>query len=83
MVWGFPDSSVSKESICTAEEQISELEDKMVEITSEEQNKVKRMKRIEDGLRDLRDNIKHTNIQIIGVPEEEEKECVRKFLKRL
>ena len=45
----------------------------MVEINSEEQNKVKRMKRIEDGLRDLRDNIKHTNIQIIGVPEEEEK----------
>ena len=31
------------------------------------------MKRIEDSLRDLWDNIKHTNIQIIGVPEEEEK----------
>ena len=50
-----------------------ELEDKMVEITSEEQNKVKRMKRTEDSLRDLWDNIKYTNIQIIGVPEEEEK----------
>ena len=34
-------------------EQISELEDKMVEITSGEQNKVKRMKRTEDNLRDL------------------------------
>ena len=45
----------------------------MVEITSEEQNKVKRMKRTEDSLRDLWDNIKCTNIQIIGVPEEEEK----------
>ena len=45
----------------------------MVEITSEEQNKVKRMKRTEDNLRDLWDNIKHTNIEIIGVPEEEEK----------
>ena len=44
-----------------AEEQISELEDKMVEITSEEQNKVKRMKRTEDNLRDLWDNIKCTN----------------------
>ena len=43
-------------------EQISELEDKMVEITSEEQNKVKRMKRTEDGFRDLWDHIKCTNI---------------------
>ena len=45
----------------------------MMEITSEEQNKAKRMKRTEDSLRDFWDNIKHTNIQIIGVPEEEEK----------
>ena len=52
---------------------ISELEDKMVEINSEEQNKVKRMKRTEDRLRDLWDNSKLTNIWIIGVPEEEEK----------
>ena len=42
--------------ISEAEEQISELEDKMVEITSEKQNKVKRMKRTEDSLRDLWDN---------------------------
>ena len=45
----------------------------MVEITCEEQNKVKRMKRTEDSLRDLWDNIKHTNIRTIGVPEKEEK----------
>ena len=44
--------------ISESEEQISELEDKMVEITSEEQNKVKRMKRTEDSLRDLWDNTK-------------------------
>ena len=44
----------------------------MVEITSEEQNIVKRMKRTEESLRDLWNNIKHTNTQIIGVPEEEE-----------
>ena len=54
-------------------EQISELEDKMVAITSQEQNKVKRMKRTEDSLRDLWDNIKCTNIRIIGIPEKEEK----------
>ena len=59
--------------ISAAEERISELKDKMVEITSEEQNKVKRMERTEDSLRDLWDNIKHTNIWIIRVPEEEEK----------
>ena len=45
----------------------------MVETTSEEQNKVKRMKRTEDSLRDLWDHIKHTNIWSIEVPEEEEK----------
>ena len=45
----------------------------MAEITSEEQNKVKSMKRTEDGLRDVWDNIKHTSIQIIEIPEEEEK----------
>ena len=51
----------------------SDLENKIVEITTAEQNKEKRMKRIEDSLRDRWDNIKHTNIRIIGVSEEEEK----------
>ena len=48
--------------ISETEEQISELEDKMVEIISKEQNKLKRMKRTEDSLRVLWDNIKHTSI---------------------
>ena len=43
-------------------EWMSELEDRMVEITAEGQNKGKRMKRIEDSLSDLWDNIKCTNI---------------------
>ena len=59
--------------ITEAEEQISEPEDRMVEITAKEQNKEKWMKRIEDSLRDLWYNIKRTNIRITGVPEEEEK----------
>ena len=59
--------------ITEAEERISDLEYKIVEITTTEQNKEKRMKKIEDSLRDLWDNIKYTNILIIGVPEEEEK----------
>ena len=45
----------------------------MMEITSEEQNRVERLKRNEDSLRDLWDNIKCTNIWITVVPEEEEK----------
>ena len=45
----------------------------MVETTSEEENEVKRVKRTEDSLRDLWDNIKCTNIRIIEIPEEEEK----------
>ena len=44
-----------------------------MEITTAEQNKEKRMKRIEDSLREFWDNIKCTNTRIRGVPEEEEK----------
>ena len=49
------------------------MEDRIVEITAEEQNKGRRMKGIEDSLRDLWDNMKHKNIQILGILEEEEK----------
>ena len=52
---------------------VSELEDRMVEIIAKEQNKGKGKKRIEKSLRDLWDNIKCTNIRLIGVPKEEEK----------
>ena len=45
-----------------------------MEFTAMEQNKEKRMKRNEDSLRDLWDNIKHNNIRNIGVPEGEERE---------
>ena len=56
----------------------------MVEITSEEQNKVKRMKRTEDSLRDIWDNIKSASIGIIRIPEEERRrKDVRKCLKKL
>ena len=70
--------------ITEEEERISELEDIVVEITVTEQNKEKRMKRNEDSLRDLWDNIKCTYIRIIGVPEGEEREKEpKKYLKRL
>ena len=69
--------------ISEAEERINELEDKMVEITSEEQHKVKRMKRTENHLRNLWNNIKRTNIQIIGVPEEEKRKGYEKIFEEI
>ena len=61
--------------ITEAEEQIIKVEGRMVEIiTATEKNKEKRIKRNEDSLKDSWDNIKHTNIHIIGVPEGEERE---------
>ena len=55
----------------------------MVEITSEEQNKGKRMKRTEDSLKDLWDCIKRTNICTVGVPEGVEKaKGLEEYLKR-
>ena len=48
--------------ITKAEEQVSELEDRMVESTAMEQNKEKRMKRNEDSLRDVWNNFNHTDI---------------------
>ena len=60
--------------ITEAEERRSDLEHRMVEFTAAEQNKEKRMKRNEDSLRDFWDNSKCKNIQIIGVPEGEERE---------
>ena len=58
--------------VTEAEERISDLEYKIVEITTAEQTEEKRLKRIQDSLRDFWDNIKCNNIRIVGVPEEEE-----------
>ena len=41
------------------------------------------MKRKEDSLRDLWDNVKRNNIHIIGSPEGEERKDQRKYVKRL
>ena len=54
-----------------------------MEITSEEQNKVKRMKRTEDSFRDLWDNIKCTSFRIIGVPEDEKKKGYEKIFEEI
>ena len=51
----------------------------MVEITFEEQNKVKRIKSTKDSLRDLWDKIKQTHIQIIPGEEEKKKGYEKNF----
>ena len=58
--------------IVEAEDRINEVEDRMVEINESERKQEKRIKRNEDNLRDLWDNVKRPNILIIGVPEEED-----------
>ena len=55
----------------------------MVEITFEGQNKIERMKRIEDSLRDLWDHITRTNIRITGVPGEEKKKGYEKIFEEI
>ena len=69
--------------ITEAEDRISEVEDRMVEINESERIKEKQIKRNEDNLRDLQDNIKCHNVQIIGVPEEDRKKDHEKILEEI
>ena len=60
--------------ITEGEDRISEVEPRMVEINEAERKKEKKIiKRNEDNLRDIWDNVKRPQIRIIGVPEEEDK----------
>ena len=59
------------------------LSSRMVEINEVERKKEKRIKRNEDNLRDLWDNVKHANIRIIGVPEEDKKKDHGKILEEI
>ena len=70
--------------ITEAEDRISEIEDRMVEINESERKKEKRIKRNEDNIRDLlQDNMKRSNIRIIGVPEEDKKKDHEKILEEI
>ena len=55
----------------------------MVEINESERKKEKRIKRNEDNLRDLWDNVKCPNIRIIGVPEEDKNKGQEKILEEI
>ena len=62
--------------ICEAEEWSSELEDKMMDITSEEQNKIKRIKITEDSLRPLGQFQMHHHLNYRGPRRRSEKERI-------
>lgn len=53
-------------------ESISELKDRVVESIQSKGRKGKRMKKSEDSLKDLWDNIRQTNMYATGAPEREE-----------
>lgn len=66
-----------------AEEGISEVEDRLVEIMDAEQKREKRLKTNEESLRELWDNVKRTNICIIGVPGEEREKGTEKIFQEI
>ena len=69
--------------ITEAEERISEVEDRMVEINEADRKKAKRIKRNEDNLRDFWDNVKCPEIRIMGVQKKKTKrKTMRKYLRR-
>ena len=73
----------SNSRIQEPKEQISEVENRLVKIIDAEHKREKRLKRNEDSRRELWDNVKCTNIHIIGEPEGEEREKgTKKYLKR-
>ena len=51
-----------------------ELVEKVEQNTQKEQEKEKRLKKNEEGLREMQDNMKGNNVHIIGIPEGEEEE---------
>ena len=57
-----------------AEDQISKLKDKGEKNTQKEKEKEKRLRKNEEGLREMQDNMKRNNVRIIGIPEGEEQE---------
>ena len=52
--------------------------------TQKEQEKEKRLRKNEEGLRKMQDNMKRNNIRIIGIPEgEEEEQGIEKLFEKV
>ena len=69
-----------KSRLDEAEDRISVLEDKVEKNTQNDQEKERRLRKNEEWLREMQDNMKRNNIRIIGIPEGEEEEQGRENL---
>ena len=63
-----------KSKMNNAEEWISDVEDRIMEITQSGHQTENQMKKHESNIRDLWGNIKQANLVIMGIPEGEKKE---------
>ena len=72
-----------KRRLDEAEGQISELEDKGEKNTPKEQEKEKMLRKNEEGLREMQDNMKRNNIRIIGIPEGEEEQGIENLFEKV
>ena len=57
--------------------------DKVEKTTQNEQEKEKRLRKNEEGLREMQDNMKCNNIRIIGIPEEEEEQGTENLFQKV
>ena len=73
-----------KSKMNNAEEQISDLWDRIMEITQSGQQTENQKNKYESNIRNLWDNIRWANLCIIGIPEVKEKEKgIGIYLKKL
>ena len=64
-------------------DQISELKNEVEKNSQKEQEMEKRLKKKEEGLRELQDNMKHDSIHIRGIPEREEEPEIEKLFEKV
>ena len=71
-----------KSKLNEAEHYISKLEDKVEKNTQKEQEKEKSLRKNEEGLREMQDNMKHNNIHITEISEEEKQQGIENLFEK-
>ena len=72
-----------KSRLDEAEDQIGKLEDRVEKNTQKEKEKEKRLRKNEEGLGEMQDNMKCNNIRIIGIPEGEEDQGIENLFEKV